>query len=107
MGGENRREIVPRALSSPPQYASARRGTSSNATPLVLNNSDNNNNNNNTYIALISLLLSVHQRLKKIKKQTGVFHCFYLVLVTMQFSTADEASVSAAIHSSKFMSVNP
>ena len=74
MGGENRREIVPRALSSPPQYASARRGTSSNATPL---------------------------------KQTGVFHCFYLVLVTMQFSTADEASVSAAIHSSKFMSVNP
>ena len=74
MGGENRREIVPRALSSPPQYASARRGTSSNATPL---------------------------------KQTAVFHCFYLVLVTMQFSTADEASVSAAIHSSKFMSVNP
>ena len=74
MGGENRREIVPRALSSPPQYASARRGTSSNATPL---------------------------------KQTDVFHCFYLVLVTMQFSTADEASVSAAIHSSKFMSVNP
>ena len=74
MGGENRREIVPRALSSPPQYASARRGTSSNATPL---------------------------------KKKGVFHCFYLVLVTMQFSTADEASVSAAIHSSKFMSVNP
>ena len=73
MGGENRREIVPRALSSPPQYASARRGTSSNAT----------------------------------QKKKGVFHCFYLVLVTMQFSTADEASVSAAIHSSKFMSVNP
>ena len=40
-------------------------------------------------------------------KKKGVFHCFYLVLVTMQFSTADEASVSAAIHSSKFMSVNP
>ena len=74
MGGENRREIVPRTLSSPPQYVSARRGTSSNATPL---------------------------------KKKKVFHCLYLVLVTMQFSTADEASVSAAIHSSKFMSVNP
>ena len=45
MGGENRREIVPRALSRafPPPHpllnkvASARRGISSNATPLVLN----------------------------------------------------------------------
>ena len=44
MGGENRREIVPRALSQPPpphsllnEFASARRGISSNATPLVLN----------------------------------------------------------------------
>ena len=44
MGGENRREIVPRVLSlSPPPHpllnkvASARRGISSNATPLVLN----------------------------------------------------------------------
>ena len=43
MGGENRREIVPRVLSlSAPhpllnKVASARRGISSNATPLVLN----------------------------------------------------------------------
>ena len=43
MGGENRREIVPRALYSPPpppllnKVATARRGISSNATPLVLN----------------------------------------------------------------------
>ena len=77
------------------KVASARRGTTSNATTLVLNNNNNNNNNSKTYIAaLISLLLSVHQRLKKkTNKQTGVYHCFYLVLVTMQFSTADEASV--------------
>ena len=43
MGGENRREIVPPALSPPSSYpllnkvASARRGISSNGTPLVLN----------------------------------------------------------------------
>ena len=42
MGGENRREIVPRALSPPPhpllnEVASARRGISSNAASLVLN----------------------------------------------------------------------
>ena len=42
MGGENRRENVPRALSPPLPHpllnkvASARRGISSNATPLVL-----------------------------------------------------------------------
>ena len=41
MGGENRREIVPRAVSSTHpllnKVASARRGISSNETPLVLN----------------------------------------------------------------------
>ena len=42
MGEENWREIVPRALSLPSypllnKVASARRGISSNATPLVLN----------------------------------------------------------------------
>ena len=44
MGEENRREIVPRALSPHPpphpllnKVASARKGISSNATPLVLN----------------------------------------------------------------------
>ena len=45
MGGENRQEIVPRALSLPPSAphpllnkgACARRGISSNGTPLLLN----------------------------------------------------------------------
>ena len=33
------------------------------------------------------------QSLQSKEKQAGVYHCFYLDWVTMQFSTADEASV--------------